>query len=201
MKKTILISTFQLFFWSLMGSEMAYADDIRLGVPGYGGSGCPSGSASVTLSPDQKALTLIFDSFMAEAGAYKRLGRKSCNLAIPVHIPQGFSVSIIQADYRGFVSIPEGAQGQFSSEFFFAGGRGPKAVRRFYGPFDSDYLIESGVVLAGQVWSACGADVNLRVNSSIYVTTNSYGDDALATVDSADFKAGIVYKLQWKRCQ
>jgi len=28
---------------------------------------------------------------------------KSCNVAIPVHVPQGFSVSVLQVDYRGFI--------------------------------------------------------------------------------------------------
>ena len=45
-----------------------------------------------------------------------------------------------------------------------------------------------------------GADVNLRVNSSMMVRVASTRDDALATVDSADFRSGIKYKLQWKRC-
>ncbi len=200
MKQTLLITACQLFFWSMMGAKMAYADDIRLGIPGYGGTGCPAGSASVTLSPDQKSLSLIFDSFQVQANSFKTLDRKSCNLAIPVHVPQGFSISIIEADYRGFNSLPYGAESQFSSEYFFAGGRGPKVIRKFFGELDSDYLVQSNVVLTGLVWSACGADVNLRVNSSIYVKSNLAGEDALATIDSADFKAGILYKIQWRRC-
>ena len=36
-------------------------NDIALGTPGYGGNGCPAGSASVTLSPDAKSLSIIFD--------------------------------------------------------------------------------------------------------------------------------------------
>jgi hypothetical protein len=30
--------------------------------------------------------------------------------------------------------------------------------------------------------------------------TNRRMDDTLATVDSADFKAGLIYHLQWRRC-
>lgn len=199
MKKTLITTFGHMFFWGLLGSQMAYADDIRLGTPGYGGTGCPAGSASVTLSPDHQSLTLIFDSFQVEANAFSKLGRKSCNIAIPVHIPQGYSVSIIEADYRGFNALPYGAESQFSSEYFFAGSRGPKVTRKFYGPLDADYLIENDVVVSSLVWSACGTDVNLRVNSSLYVKSK-YGDDALATVDSADFKAGVLYRLKWKRC-
>ena len=41
-------------------------NDIALGVPGYGGNGCPAGSASVTLSPDAKSLSIIFDQFITD---------------------------------------------------------------------------------------------------------------------------------------
>src|SRR5262245_56951679 len=93
-------------------AAVARADDIALGDPAYGGSGCPAGTASVALSPDQKAISLLFDQYVTEAGGQtqKRLDRKSCNIAIPVHIPQGYSVSIFQVDYRGFVSVPQGGR-------------------------------------------------------------------------------------------
>ncbi len=98
-------------------------DDIALGIPGYGGNGCPAGTASVTLSPDAKALSIIFDQFIAEAGPNigKTLDRKSCNIAIPVHVPSGFSVSVIAVDYRGFVSLPRNAMAKLQAEYFFAG--------------------------------------------------------------------------------
>src|SRR5262249_52788568 len=62
-------------------------DDIYLGIPSYGGTGCPAGTASVTLSPDAKALSILFDTYVAEVGGTsgKTLDRKSCNVAVPVH--------------------------------------------------------------------------------------------------------------------
>ena len=177
-------------------------NDIQLGIPGYGGNGCPQSSASVTLSPDKKSLSIIFDEFFAEAGemAGKRMDRKSCSIAIPVHVPQGFSVSLVDVDYRGYVSVPRGGQARFSSEYFFAGSRGPRFSKTFRGEYDNDYLFSNNLVLTGLVWSKCGADVNLRVNASMLARSNRWGDDALATVDSADVTAGIKYQLQWKRC-
>lgn len=190
-----------LLLWSAILSP-AMADDIRLGEPGYGGSGCPSGTASVTLSPDQKSLSIIFDEFLVEAGASsgKRMNRKNCNLAIPVHVPQGLSISVIDVDYRGFVSLPSGTMAQFNAEYFFAGMRGPRFTKRFSGALDQDYLLTNTLGVQASIWSPCGKDVNLRVNSAMLVRSNRYGDDALATVDTADFKAGILYKLQWKKC-
>lgn len=179
----------------------AHADDISLGIPGYGGTGCPGGSVSATLSPDAKSLSLLFDSYAVEAGGStgKSFDRKSCNVAIPVHVPQGLSISILAIDYRGYNNIPSGANSQFSVEYFFAGSRGPTFSRRFNGPIDADYLIQNRLTASAIVWSACGADVNLRTNSSIRVTTRA-NRQALATVDSEDVSAAIIYQLQWRQC-
>lgn len=183
-------------------SASAFGDDIRLGNPSYGGTGCPGGTASASLSPDAKSLSILFDSYTLEAGRTtgKRMDRKSCNVAIPVHVPQGYSLSIFQVDYRGFNSLPAGSNSQFNVEYFFAGSNGPRYSQRFTGPVDRDFEISNKIAAESVVWSACGADTILRTNSNMVVNTNSRGDQTFASVDSADIKAGIIYQLQWRRC-
>jgi len=178
------------------------ADDISLGVPGYGGNGCPDGSVSATLSPDQKALSLLFDQYQVAVGGAsgQSFDRKSCNIAIPVHVPQGLSVSVLAVDYRGYNHLPPQATSQFNVEYFFAGSRGPSFRKSYYGPLDSDYLISNKIQASSLVWSGCGADVNLRTNSSMRITTTNNAE-ALATVDTEDVNAAIIYQLQWRTCQ
>ena len=180
----------------------ASADDISLGLPGYGGSGCPAGSVSATLSPDSKTLSLIFDEYQVSAGGAtgRSFDRRSCNVAIPVHVPNGYSVSILSIDYRGFNHLPTGATSQFNVEYFFAGGRGPAFRRSFWGALEGDYFINNQLAAESLVWSPCGADVNLRTNSSMRVNTVA-NREATATVDSQDVNAAIVYHLQFRRCQ
>lgn len=188
---------------ALTSGQVALADlnDIQLGTPAYGGNGCPAGTASVTLSQDAKSLSIIFDEFIVEAGRTNRsLARKSCNVAIPVHIPQGFSVSIVDVDYRGYVSLPAGAQARLTAEYFLAGSVGPRYDKLFIGKTDTDYNFSNVVGAQAIVWSPCGADTILRVNAAMLVKTNRFNDEATATVDTADFKAGLLYKFQWKRC-
>lgn len=197
MKKAFLSLLMTAGLFSTMN---ATADgDIQLGHAQYGGNGCPQGSASTTLSPDNKSLSILFDEYLVEAepGA---VVRKNCNIAIPVSVPQGFTVSVIEVDYRGYNFIPSRARATFSAEYFFAGIKGPKYRRTWRGPVDSDYEIDNDLVATSRVWSACGEDINLRVNSSMRVINKNRNEDALATVDSADFKAGIVYHFAWKRC-
>ena len=188
---------------ALVLSAPAFAthDDISLGEPGYGGTGCPDGTVSVTLSPDQKSLSLLFDEYQLAVGGEtgKSFDRKSCNIAIPVHVPQGLSVSILKIDFRGFNHLPYQATSQFNVEYFFAGTRGPAFRRDFRGPLDEDYLINNELKAEAIVWSGCGADVNLRTNSSMRIKTVG-NKEAMASIDSEDVSAAIVYQLQWRPC-
>nr|WP_295900967.1 DUF4360 domain-containing protein [uncultured Bdellovibrio sp.] len=174
---------------------------VSLGEPAYGGTGCPAGSASVTLSPDQTALSILFDNYVAEAGGARRVDRKSCNISIPVKVPQGYSVSVFQVDYRGFNSVPRGGQSRFDAEYFWAGARGPRVSRTFVGPYNDVYTLTDNLIASAVVWTPCGESVNLRVNTSMMAQTNARGEQTLATVDSADITSGVIYHLQWRRCR
>lgn len=198
MKTSIALAALAL---TLGFASAAHAENMTLGEPGYGGTGCPGGSVSATLSPDATSLSLLFDEYIVEAGGDtgKKFDRKSCNIAIPVHVPQGISVSIIAIDYRGYNNLPPGADSQFNVEYFFAGARGPTFTRKFTGPKNEDYLIQNELKAQTIVWSKCGADVNLRTNSSIRVNTKN-NQQAMATVDTQDVSAAIIYQLQWKKC-
>ena len=184
----------------LLISSLVFADDIYLGQPGYGGSGCAQGTVSATLSPDYKQLSILFDQYVVEAQGGTTIARKNCNVTIPVHVPQGLSVSVLQADYRGYNGLPRGANSQLTAEYFFAGVAGPKTSRMFYGGLDEEYLVRHNLLASAIVWSGCGQDVNLRINSAMRVRTNAAGEQALSTVDSLDLAAGMLYHLQWRHC-
>lgn len=197
-----LMSSILAIAAALSLAESAQAQ-LRLGEPAYGGNGCPAGSASVNVSPDQSSLSILFDSYIAEAGKTtgRTVDRKSCNISIPVQVPQGYSVAIFKVDYRGFNLVPAfGAQTKIDTEYFWAGARGPRFTRMFRGPVTDNYTLSDGIMASTLVWTPCGASVNLRVNSSIMAQSNSRGDQTMMTVDSADFSSGLLYHLQWRRC-
>ncbi|MGV8838914.1 MAG: DUF4360 domain-containing protein [Bauldia sp.] len=170
---------------------------ITLGNPTYGGTGCPAGSADAVVSG--QTLSILYSQFQAEAGGARTFDRKSCNLAIPVNVPNGLSVSIVSVDYRGYNGLPAGASSVFRVEYFFAGGTGPVFNQTFTGPRQQDFTLRNQIVAAANVWSACGQDVILRTNASIRVTTSG-GQQAMATVDTTDVDAAIVFHLQYRAC-
>lgn len=200
------MKVFSFVLVAVMMSSLAQAQlgpGIKLGEPAYGGPGCPEGTASVTLSPDQDAISILFDQFVVEAGGStgKRTDRKSCNLSVPVQIPQGYSVAVIQTDYRGYNLLPgSGAYNRLTTEYFWAGIRGPRYQQEFRGPQNQDYTYTNGIIASSLVWSACGASIVMRVNSSIMTQTNNRNEESSMTVDSADISSGLLYHLQWRRC-
>lgn len=188
---------------AMVGTAMAFdPNDIQLGEPAFAGSGCPIGSASVVLSPDAKELSILFDNYLVEAGGStgRSIDRKNCTIAVPVHIPQGFSVSLIKVDYRGFNSLPAGAMSKFQASYFFAGSAGPTQTKTFTAGTEGDYLLTSNLSVGAVTWSRCGDDVTLRAATSLYVRNTNHAIEALSTVDSADISSGLVYRLSWKSC-
>ncbi len=187
----------------LMGASAMAQGGVQLGQPAFGGNGCPAGTASAAVTDNGQAISILFDEYIAEAGntTGRRLDRKSCNVSIPVHVPQGYSVSIFKVDYRGFNFLPRGASSQFNVEYFFAGSQGPRYTRNFVGPLENEYMITNNLQAQALVWSPCGQSVILRANSSMRATANARMDQTMATVDSADVQAGLVYHLQWRTCR
>ncbi|MGZ3722119.1 MAG: DUF4360 domain-containing protein, partial [Bdellovibrionales bacterium] len=141
--------------FSLMAiSAMANADTLQLGTPAYGGTGCPAGSASVSLAPDNLSISMLFDSYVVQAGNGVAFDRKNCNIAVPIHVPQGFSVSVFAIDYRGFTGLPAGGRANLSVDYFLStGGRGLHTSKSFMGPLSSDYLKSDDIGVQAIVWT------------------------------------------------
>eukprot|EP00873_Tetraselmis_striata_P007064 jgi/Tetstr1/427328/TSEL_017497.t1 len=157
----------------------------------FGGSGCPQGSVSVVASPDEETLSILFDSYAAMTDEDDTRDRLSCNVALPVHVPNGISLGIFQVDYRGYAYVPNvrGARATMRAEYFWAGQRGPVRRTSFKKGYDDDFTLSDTLVGASVVWSPCGEDVNLRINTSIEARKrerNTDGDEVEIAVDTQD---------------
>lgn len=199
MQKTTIIASIILLS---LTSFAELLPGVRLGEPSYGGTGCPAGSASVSLSPDQDEISILFDQFVAEAGGETRrsVDRKACELSVPLHIPQGYSATVIQTDFRGFNLVSRGGMNRLNTEYFWAGSRGPSYSNMYRGPQNEDYFATNGVVASGVVWTPCGMSTNLRIRATIMTQTNRQMEQSMMTVDSADITGGLIYHVQWRRC-
>ncbi|MCK5727206.1 MAG: DUF4360 domain-containing protein [Thiotrichaceae bacterium] len=196
---------------SLVASQSATAGDLKMTKVGYAGNGCPSGSADVSIAPGGKAVSVLFDEFYAEAGINNRtFDRKKCDISITMKIPRGFSISLVNADYRGFIELPKRASAVFSREYFFAGTRGPRFVNRWNGSRSEEFFKKDRLAVWAHTWSPCGANVILRAKTAIKVKTRR-NQQAMAGVDSVDVKSDTIvhhrgphaldFRLRWKPCK
>lgn len=178
---------------------------LQLGIPTYAGTGCPQGSARAVLSPDQKALTVLFDQYTVRAGGGVSTARATCNMKIPVNIPSGYRMQVVKIEYRGFTHVPQGASSIVSAGLRFAsraGGNLPMKrhgrQKRFNGPIDKNFIVASR--LQGASFTPCGESIAMISESAIEVASRR-GEDVLSAIDSAD-SAGMPVRmhLRWKRC-
>lgn len=197
-RKVIVMKTlFVSYTLSLTLLSVAFAaDEIRIGVPGYGGNGCPAGTLSANYNESTQQIEITLDAFTAEAG--NELGnsvdRKSCDLAFPIHVPAGLSIKVLGFETRGFSQLPAGASAKITAEMFISGGHGGRSQQDFRGPQELDYLFQ--IQQISDSWTPCGGlDSILRVNYAARVVTNRQGQSALITTDSMS-----PIKLQVRRC-
>ena len=177
---------------ALVATQAAASSPVYFKAPiNFAGTGCPAGSVAVT-GENTDTLSIMFDSYDAanpakEASSKKR--RASCNFAVPVHVPQGFQVSTMTSDWRGYAE----GKTELRREYFFAGNiMGPKKTS-----YPKDDFTERDNLMHA-TFSPCGAgDVTLRINSSVKAKKkNSY-----IAVDTVDLKNKVVFHMQWRKCR
>jgi hypothetical protein len=194
----------------LFAATAAFADspdpsEVHVTGISYAGSGCPAGSVADILSDDAQQFTLLFDSFVASAGPDINItdNRKNCQLNIGLHVPQGWSYTVATIDFRGYAQLDRRVEGTQKAVYYFGGStRQATAQSTFRGPMDEDYVIRDTLGLEAVVWSPCGVERNLNINTQVRVN-NSRDRNAsgLLTVDSIDGSVEQIYHLSWRRCR
>ncbi|TPX13747.1 uncharacterized protein E0L32_005950 [Thyridium curvatum] len=169
----------------------------------FAGSGCPAGSVAGQLASDLTTITLLYDSFVAQAGKDIKPTdyRKNCQLNVKLRYPSGWQFSVFRADYRGYASLPKGDTGTCKATYYFSGEQKQiSSTMTIKGPFDDNYLKSDSFGTESTVWSPCGQEGMLNINSEVRITPLDSTTPALLTVDSTDLKFTQIHYLQWQTC-
>jgi len=170
----------------------------------YGGSGCPQGTMSAQISSDQTIVTLIFDQYSASIGPGVSVNdqRKNCQLNFALLYPSGFQYSVFSADYRGYADLDAGVTGTMKSTYYFSGQPTQTSTEAvFTGPLNGDYLKSDEADQVSVVWSPCGAEGMLNVNSQVRLTSSNRNAKGLLTTDSIDAKFVQKVRVSWRTCK
>lgn len=168
-----------------------------------GGSGCPAGTAAISISPGKDAFSVTYSAFHAQVGvgATPIDFRKNCQLNARIRIPQGYSYAISGVDHRGSARLQAGASGVQRARYYFAGQVASALVtHQLSGPFDDAWQTTDNVDAASLVFSPCGAERNININTELRVTA---GTSDTATTNSSmtmDSTTGDIYRFTWREC-
>jgi hypothetical protein len=170
------------------------------------GSGCPAGSAAVAVAPDNTAFTVTYSAYMAlvGVGSLPTDFRKNCQLAVRVHVPQGFTYAVAKADYRGYAYLEKGATGTERANYYFQGQSPTTFISHpFGGPMDDNWQTLDEVDLAAMVFAPCGEERFLNINTELRVAAGSSDPKTTTSfmaMDSTDTEINTVYHFSWRQC-
>lgn len=166
------------------------------------GSGCPAGTSTITVSPDNTSATVTFDRYMALIGVGAKATdfRKTCQIALQMHAPAGFTYAVLQADYRGYASLAPGANAQFKTSYSFQG-TAPTAVNShgWNGPMDEGWASSDVSDVTSLNWAPCGENRYLNINTELRVNAGA-SDTKTTTSTMLMADQTVPPKLIWKRC-
>lgn len=177
------------------------------------GDGCPQGSVSAALTPDQTTVSILFDQLLTDvpaASSGPTMGRKSCSVTLDVKFAGQYRVAVVGSDINGFVHIPAGANSKISVKhwsMFDLGGRNAAKMnmdRNFTGPTEQNVQMLSRFADV-PMWSYCGTQMRsnmdlpfMTINIELTSNNQNPAENLLAAIDSLDFTtSGLAYHLAW----
>lgn len=189
-----------------LAGESPDPSSVTMGGLSYFGGGCPVNSVSSLLSSDAKALTLLFDSFIAETNGVGPSGgylssKKTCNINLNLRIPAGWSYSLFNIDFRGHVTNDKTARVSQQTAFQFGlGAFKVLGVQKLSGTYNDDYFFRNTLTVDSLTWLPCDSVSHpLKLRTQIQAESNA-PDRSLITVDSIDGDIQQKYLLKWRRC-
>lgn len=181
-------------------------DKIVIDVVNANGTGCPIGTSAVAVSQDNTAFTVTYSAYTALVGvsAGPLDARKNCQIGLRVHVPQGFTYGIAQADYRGFAHLERGATGLERANYYFQGNSPTAYVQHpLAGPFEDDWHFTDSTEVGAIVFKPCGEERNLNINTELRAaagTSDPKKTTSYVTMDSTDGSITTTYHFAWLSC-
>ncbi|MFB7633531.1 DUF4360 domain-containing protein [Streptomyces sp. NPDC056149] len=179
--------------------------NITIDVATVNGSGCRPGSAAVAVAPDNTAFTVTYSEYLAQVGGASKPtdARKNCQIALNVHVPQGFTYAIARADYRGYASLVQGAKGLEQANYYFQGQ--PETAHRahtFAGPYSDNWQTSDETDLNALVYAPCGEERYLNINTELRLDGSAADPKTTSymAMDSTDGSINTLYHFAWKQC-
>jgi hypothetical protein len=146
---------------------------------------------------------VAYSDFLARDGGSARAvdSRKNCQINLRVHVPQGFTYAVAQADYRGFAHLASGASAVQIAHYYFTGESSTAESSHSYsGPLEGFWRATDRTDVAALVYAPCGADSLLNINTELRVDAGPSNAASFMTMDSTRGSVRTIFQLTWKTC-
>jgi len=148
------------------------------------GTGCKKGTAQVVTSPDDQAISFLFDEFKVEvpnrlgdndnddaddednrtpeSKLNERLDHKVCNIILNTNLKSDEQVSHLEfdLDFRGFTGLEKGSMARFRARLL--GWNGPERAQR-----------KGAQQIASKIWEGSSVNENWTVTQKVNLPVNS----------------------------
>ncbi|BBM04061.1 DUF4360 domain-containing protein [Microbulbifer sp. GL-2] len=179
----------------LAKSIMIDGQQIEIGEIAVNGTGCPVGSVAATATDDNKNIAILFSSYSAITNSANPVANSDCNLAIPLSVEPGFSVGILDIDWRGTVYSAPGSLINFHREYFFSGNQGPSHDNNWNSSEFENFLLNDRPPFV--YYSGCDGEALIaRADTAATVI----GADSLFSLRAADVGAELLLNVQIIPC-
>lgn len=176
---------------------------VTLDVLSINGSGCPAGTARVSMSGDNTAFSVTYTDFMAQAGGAAAATdfRKNCQVGVQVNIPSGFTFAIARADYSGRAGLTSGASALLRTNYYFQGTSGDNYVDHYFnGPMSGTWHASDVTDASTLVYEPCGATAVLNVNTELRLSAAAGGASNWMSMGASDGSVDTIVHFQWLQC-
>lgn len=190
------------FFLVPIGAE-AMQPHVKLSNIRYYGNGCPSGSVSITMTPNKSAINAVFDDFFTSFSGKPNQKVRRCKLSMKVQVPKNKRVRLRQVRFRGFVELPFNSNARIVRNYRFDT-RKKQLLTTVRG---RAFKILNSREAFNTPWSKCGKDVVLQVDSMIELKSRSkkpaqLGVDSFNNLMSRNYRGerGWKFMLHYTPC-
>ncbi|WP_444889925.1 DUF4360 domain-containing protein [Microbulbifer sp. DLAB2-AA] len=168
---------------------------IEIGEVAVNGTGCPVGSVTATATDDNKNIAILFSKYSSVTNSSNPIASSDCNLAIPLSVEPGFSVGILDIDWRGTVFSADGSLINFHREYFFSGSQGPSHDNNWNSSGFENFVLNDRPPFA--YYSGCDGEALIARADTVATVI---GADSLFSLRSADVGAQLLLNIQIIPC-
>lgn len=159
------------------------------------GSGCPAGTTTVAMSPDNQAFTVTYSDFLVQAKGVE--AKKSCTIALRLNHTAGYTYGIAATDYRGFAHLVDGARGVERNSYRFPGFPTRHSTHTYQAPMSDNWQVTD--TPDGVAHGPCKDRKPLTIEAELKVTGKGAATSFM-TMDSTDSSVSTTFRLSWKKC-